>query len=73
MVLGRIAHYGFDLVLVSTVLAGIKRSTGLSVKADKIESKDLRSVVTKYLDVGEWVMDTSVAFMSTSQYFERRR
>lgn len=28
-VLGRVIHLGVDAILVSTVLAGIKRSTGL--------------------------------------------
>lgn len=28
--LGKIAHYGFDAILISAFLAGVKRSTGLS-------------------------------------------
>lgn len=28
MVLGRLTHYAVDLVLVSAVVAGVKRSTG---------------------------------------------
>jgi hypothetical protein len=28
MVLGRLVHYTLDVVLVSTVLAGVKRHTG---------------------------------------------
>lgn len=70
--LGRIFHFSFDLVLVSTILAGVKRSTGLTVKTGDFENKDTRSYIERYLDVGEWVFDTSVAFMSTSSYFERR-
>jgi hypothetical protein len=34
MVLGRLAHYGFDLVLVSTVLAGVRRSSGFGYVPD---------------------------------------
>lgn len=30
MVLGRLAHYGFDLLAVSTIAAGIKKSTGFA-------------------------------------------
>jgi hypothetical protein len=30
MALGRLAHYVFDAVLVSTVLAGVRRSSGFS-------------------------------------------
>jgi len=29
--------------------------------------------VEKYLGVGEWVMDQSVAIMGSSNYFERKR
>jgi hypothetical protein len=30
MVLGRIAHYAIDAILLSTVVAGVKRSTGFT-------------------------------------------
>lgn len=30
MVLGRLAHYGFDLLAVSTIVAGIKKTTGFA-------------------------------------------
>ncbi|KAK7205840.1 hypothetical protein BZA70DRAFT_277181 [Myxozyma melibiosi] len=70
---GRLVHYSVDLVLLSAVLAGVKRSTGLMFKTESIESKDVRDAVTKYLDVGEWVLDTSVAFMNSSPYFVRKR
>jgi hypothetical protein len=87
-VLGRLFHLSIDAVLVSTVLAGISRSSGLQysslkpgrstnllrrVKTDSVENKDVRSAVTKYLNIGEWVMDQSVAFMATTSYFERKR
>ncbi|KAG0263260.1 hypothetical protein BGZ95_003850 [Linnemannia exigua] len=71
--LGKLAHYAADAILVSAVIAGIKRSTGLTVATDKIESSDVRSYVEKYLSVGEVVVDQTAAFMSTSSYFERKR
>ncbi|KAG0017248.1 hypothetical protein BGZ80_008488 [Entomortierella chlamydospora] len=71
--LGKLFHYAFDAILLSAVLAGIKRSTGLTVARNKIEGKDARSAVDKYLDIGEWVMDQGIIFMSTSKYFERKR
>jgi hypothetical protein len=86
--LGRLIHLSIDAVLVSTVLAGISRSSGLQypfllpggstnfffrVKTDNVENKEVRSAVTKYLNIGEWVIDQSVAFMSTTSYFERKR
>jgi hypothetical protein len=30
MVLGRLFHYTFDAIMVSTVLAGVRRSSGFS-------------------------------------------
>ncbi|KAF9103209.1 hypothetical protein BGX29_003674 [Mortierella sp. GBA35] len=87
--LGKLAHYAADAVLVSAVIAGIKRSTrwmgqkqqatddevakGRDVATEKIESSDVRSYVEKYLSVGEIVVDQTAAFMSTSSYFERKR
>ncbi|KAF3099634.1 hypothetical protein TWF569_004672 [Orbilia oligospora] len=70
--LGKIIHLSVDAVIVSAFLAGVKRSTGLSFKTEKIESKDMRGMVNKYLDIGEWVMDQSIAVMGTSAYFERK-
>jgi len=74
--LGKIAHYSFDAILFSAFLAGVKRSTGLTVSSfqtEKIESKDVRSAIDKYLNIGEWFMDQSIAAMGSSNYFERRR
>jgi len=68
----KLIHFSVDAVLVSAFLAGVKRSTGLSFKTEKIESNDVRGVVDKYLGVGEWVMDQSIAMMGSSQYFERK-
>jgi len=76
MVLGRLTHYAFDAILISAFLAGVKRSTGLtpSFKTEKIaDSKELKNWVDKYLGVGEWVMDQSVAMMGSSSWFERKR
>ncbi|KAG4435776.1 hypothetical protein IFR05_008750 [Cadophora sp. M221] len=74
--LGRLTHYAFDAVLFSAFLAGMKRSTGLtpSLKKDSItENKDINVWIEKYLGVGEWVMDQSVAIAGSSGWFERKR
>ncbi|KAL1957605.1 hypothetical protein VTO42DRAFT_5716 [Malbranchea cinnamomea] len=76
MVLGRLAHYAFDAVLISAFLAGVKRSTGLtpSLNSDKItDNKEVKRWVENYLGVGEWVMDQSVAILGATGWFERRR
>ncbi|KAJ4167578.1 hypothetical protein FSOLCH5_010657 [Fusarium solani] len=75
MVVGRLTHYAFDAVLISAFLAGMKRSTGLTFKTDKVagENKEVSGWITKYLGVGEWVMDQSVAIAGSSGFFERTR
>ncbi|KAG6073683.1 hypothetical protein E4U31_007608 [Claviceps sp. LM219 group G6] len=77
MVVGRLTHYAFDAVLISAFLAGMKRSTGLtlSFKTDQVagENKEVSKWMEKYLSVGEWVMDQSVAIAGSSGFFERRR
>ncbi|KAG0239209.1 hypothetical protein B0O80DRAFT_461316 [Mortierella sp. GBAus27b] len=71
--LGKLFHYATDAILISVILAGIKRSTGLTVASNRIESQDVRSAVDKYLGIGEWVLDQGIIFLSSSKYFERRR
>ncbi|KAF2088715.1 DUF1748-domain-containing protein [Saccharata proteae CBS 121410] len=72
--LGRLTHYAFDAVLFSAFLAGVKRSTGLTLKTESLsESDSVQKWVNNYLLVGEVVMDQGVALMSSSGYFERKR
>ncbi|KAF4594456.1 hypothetical protein GQ602_000069 [Ophiocordyceps camponoti-floridani] len=75
MVVGRLTHYAIDAVLISTVLAGMKRSTGLTFRTEKVsgENREVSKWLDKYLGVGEWVMDQSVAIAGSSGYFERKR
>lgn len=70
--IGKFVHFSVDAVLISTVFAGVRRSTGLTLKVNNVENKDAQGVVAKYLEVGEWVFDLSSSFMSSSPYFERR-
>ncbi|KAI7871179.1 hypothetical protein BDF14DRAFT_1719504 [Spinellus fusiger] len=69
---GKLFHYTADAILISTVLAGIKRNTGLQPSISKIDNEEVRIYVQKYLNVGEWVLDSSIVFMNNSNYFERR-
>ncbi|KAI8338633.1 hypothetical protein BC941DRAFT_423437 [Chlamydoabsidia padenii] len=69
---GKLVHLTADAVLVSTVLAGVKRNTGLQPKTTMIENEDIRGYVQKYLNVGEWVLDNSIVYMNNSSYFERK-
>ncbi|GAA5811778.1 hypothetical protein MFLAVUS_005221 [Mucor flavus] len=70
---GRLFHFTADAVLISAVLAGIKRNSGLQPATSQIENEDVRKYVNKYLDIGEWVVDSSVVFMNNSAYFERKK
>ncbi|KAI1383928.1 DUF1748-domain-containing protein [Hypoxylon trugodes] len=74
--LGRLTHYAVDAVLISTILAGMRRSTGLTFNTERIsvgENKDANKWIEKYLGVGEWVMDQSVAIAGSSGWFHRTR
>ncbi|KAF2814685.1 DUF1748-domain-containing protein [Mytilinidion resinicola] len=74
MVLGRLTHYAFDAIMISAFLAGVKRSTGLTIKSETIsESPSIKKWIDNYLWAGEWVMDQSVAVMASTSYFERKR
>ena len=46
-----------------------------SFKTEKVsgDSKEVSKWVNKYLSVGEWVMDQSVAIAGSSGWFERTR
>ena len=46
-----------------------------SVKTDKVagDNKEMNKWIDKYLGVGEWVMDQSVALAGSSSWFERTR
>ncbi|KXH52493.1 hypothetical protein CSIM01_11487 [Colletotrichum simmondsii] len=53
----------------------IRRGALPSFKTDRAagENKDMTKWIEKYLGVGEWVMDQSVAIAGSSGWFERRR
>lgn len=71
--IGRLTHYAFDAVLISTILAGMRRTTGLTLKKDTLsEDKTIKNWLERYLGVGEWMMDQSVAIAGSSGWFERK-
>ncbi|KAF9520378.1 hypothetical protein BS47DRAFT_1287199 [Hydnum rufescens UP504] len=71
--LGRLMHYGFDALLISAFLAGIKRSTGLTPVLSRVPNKDLRQLLRSYLELGEYTFDFAVVFFGRSSSFERKR
>ncbi|KAN0113400.1 Fungal protein of unknown function (DUF1748) domain containing protein [Russula decolorans] len=71
MVLGRIAHYAIDAILLSTVVAGVKRSTGFTLDTEYISNPTVRSWTERYLGVGESMFNTLQGAVVTSPYFKR--
>ncbi|KAG8845474.1 hypothetical protein FRB96_002492 [Tulasnella sp. 330] len=72
MVLGRLTHYAVDAVLLSTVLAGIKRSSGFEVNTASISDDSFRSIADKYLGVGESIFDFAQGYAVNSAYWKRK-
>ncbi|ORZ01153.1 DUF1748-domain-containing protein [Syncephalastrum racemosum] len=68
----KLLHLTVDAVLVSAVLAGVKRNTGLQPAVSKVQNKEIRGYLEKYLDMGEWLLDTTILVMNNSSYFERK-
>lgn len=58
---------------------GLKENSMADASTDRVRPKQIsdndsvNKFVDNYLWIGETVMDQSVAFMSSSKYFERRR
>ncbi|KAI0046564.1 DUF1748-domain-containing protein [Auriscalpium vulgare] len=71
MVLGRLFHYAFDAVLVSTLVAGVRRSSGFAPQTESIPDPTLRSVTERYLGIGESIFDMAQATAVNSSYFKR--
>ncbi|KAF8072099.1 hypothetical protein FPV67DRAFT_1411191 [Lyophyllum atratum] len=71
MVLGRLVHYAVDAALLSTVVAGVRRSSGFSPNASAIPDPTLRSVTESFLGVGETIFDMIQATAVNSSYFKK--
>ncbi|KAI1797086.1 hypothetical protein LXA43DRAFT_878543 [Ganoderma leucocontextum] len=69
--IGRLAHYAFDAALVSTLLAGVRRSSGFTLETEKVSDPTMRSLAEKYLGFGETIFDMVQGTAVTSQYFKR--
>ncbi|KAJ1884358.1 hypothetical protein LPJ66_010649 [Kickxella alabastrina] len=67
---GKLVHYSIDLVLVSTTLAGIRRSAGLTPAVDDTKGT-VNVAIKKYLQVGESVIDYISPSLAASGYFKR--
>jgi len=74
MVLGKLFHYTFDAILVSTVLGGIKRGSGygLSPTALGLPEGTATDVAQQYLSIGEKIFDAACAGSYTSKFFTKQ-
>jgi len=52
---GHVMHIVVDAMLISVVLSGIKRNTGLTPCLMRIAHPELRKFMSAYLEAGEWV------------------
>ncbi|KAH7928266.1 DUF1748-domain-containing protein [Leucogyrophana mollusca] len=71
MVLGKVMHYTMDAVLLSTVMAGIRRSSGFTPETSGISDPTLRSIADRFLGVGETIFDMAQATAVNSEYFKK--
>jgi len=71
MVLAKLLHYTLDAVMLSTVLAGVRRSSGFSPETTLISDPTARSVADRFLGVGETIFDLVQASAVNSSYFKR--
>ncbi|KAL5508098.1 hypothetical protein ACEPAH_5716 [Sanghuangporus vaninii] len=70
--LGKLVHLGFDALLISAFLAGVKRSTGLTLALSQVPNKDMRQLLKSYLEAGEYIYDFAVVVFGRSSSFERK-
>ncbi|CAD6579773.1 MAG: hypothetical protein TREMPRED_002564 [Tremellales sp. Tagirdzhanova-0007] len=71
MVLGRLAHYAFDALAISTILAGVKKSTGFVPATNLIPDSSVKTVADSYFSAGETIFNIASGQAVTSQWFKR--
>ncbi|EPQ52792.1 DUF1748-domain-containing protein [Gloeophyllum trabeum ATCC 11539] len=71
MALGKLFHYALDAVFVSTVLAGVRRSSGFRPDTTQVPEGTVRTVADTYLGVGETIFDMIQGTAVNSEYFKR--
>ncbi|KAJ4480132.1 DUF1748-domain-containing protein [Lentinula aciculospora] len=70
MALGRLFHYAFDAVLVSTVLAGVKKTSGFSLDIDQLTTNSTaKSAAESYLGIGDSIYGMIQGSVVNSGYF----
>ncbi|KAJ2159768.1 hypothetical protein GGF46_002763 [Coemansia sp. RSA 552] len=70
---GMLMHASFDVVLLSVCLAGIRRSTGLTLQTGYLTTQNHQKLLGFVVGVGERLFDISVAFMAAYPSVFRRQ
>jgi len=70
---GGLFHFAIDALLVSALLAGVRRSTGLTPALSQVPNKDVRQLLRTYLELGEYAFDFAIVFFGRSSSFERKQ
>ncbi|GMK54356.1 hypothetical protein CspeluHIS016_0109420 [Cutaneotrichosporon spelunceum] len=69
---GRLTRIAIDLIAVSTLLAGIKRSTGYALHTGRVKDKTFHNLLVAYLGIGENIFAFCCGFAVSSSYFRRQ-
>jgi len=67
--MGRLVHYAADALMVSTIIAGVKRSSGVTIDTTRVSEPNMRNALQYYLAAGEYVFDKTLSIAQSSQYF----
>ncbi|KAJ4420450.1 hypothetical protein N0V82_004327 [Gnomoniopsis sp. IMI 355080] len=71
MAFGIIPDTLFIALLTSTILAGVRRSSGLTFQTQQLVTNPTGvKVFSVYLSAGEWVFERMVAWAKGSKYFK---
>ncbi|KAJ3108853.1 hypothetical protein HDU97_010125 [Phlyctochytrium planicorne] len=59
--MSRLLHYVFEATLLTTAFSGARRAGGFELDLKKIENETARTIVSQYVYVGDYVLDTAIA------------
>ncbi|KAK1924179.1 hypothetical protein DB88DRAFT_270070 [Papiliotrema laurentii] len=68
---GRLTRLAVDLIAISTILAGVKKTTGFAPSTNKIKDASIRTFLETYFGLGEKVFGLICGFAVSSDYFRR--
>lgn len=57
-------------MLISVLLAGIRRNSGLILDTSTLATGEIRSLLDRYLNVGEYFYDKLLSYLQLSRYFK---